>query len=304
MIAVGAAAAERSVLTCPCCESDKVKRAFEKGESGFYSCHKCCLTFIWPRPDDAALVDLYEDYGRRYYSSEGVKRYLLSANHYHREIELLSRTSQAGTLLDVGCSIGGFVKAAGELGYEAQGIDISGVSVAVGQSAGLKIQSGDFLRTAFADSFDVITMWATLEHLPEPSRYVQRALKMLRPGGVFLASVPNYAGITQRLIGRKDRYVGSDHLNYWTARGFASYLQKFNLQILETLTFGFNPLTLVRDAMDRGQSCGCEQMASEQTNAASWKSGWIGKGHRVAERVLNFGLLGDSVAVAGRLRGQ
>jgi 2-polyprenyl-3-methyl-5-hydroxy-6-metoxy-1,4-benzoquinol methylase len=304
MIAVAAAAAERSVLKCPCCESDKVKRAFEKGESGFYSCHKCRLTFVWPRPEDAALVGHYEDYGRRYYSSEGLKGYLLSVNHYRREIELLSRTLQTGTLLDVGCSVGGFVKAAGELGYEAQGIDISNASVAVGQSAGLKIQSGDFLQTVFPHSFDVIAMWATLEHLPEPSRYVQRARELLRPGGVFLASVPNYAGITQRLIGRKDRYVGSDHLNYWTARGFASYLQKFNLQILETLTFGFNPLTLVKDAMNRGQNCDCEQMAVEQTNSASWKSGWIGRGHRVAERVLNLGLLGDSVAVAGKLRGQ
>ena len=33
---------------------------------------------------------------------------------------------------------------------------------------------------------------------------------MLRPGGVLLASVPNYSGITQRLIGKKDRYVGID----------------------------------------------------------------------------------------------
>jgi len=289
---------------CLCCESTEMSRAFEKGGADFYKCRGCGFTLIWPRPDDAALVSLYEDYGRRYYSTEGVKRYLLSANHYRREIELLSRACRTGTLLDVGCSIGGFVKAAGELGYEAQGIDISRVSVAVGQSAGLMVRSGDFLRTTFADNFDVISMWATLEHLPEPSRYVQRALKMLRPGGIFLASVPNYAGITQRLVGKKDRYVGSDHLNYWTARGFASYLQKFNLQILETLTFGFNPMTLVKAALNRGQNCDCEQMAVEQSNSASWKDGWIGRAHGVTERVLNLGMLGDTVAVAGKLRGQ
>jgi 2-polyprenyl-3-methyl-5-hydroxy-6-metoxy-1,4-benzoquinol methylase len=289
---------------CQCCESTEVSLSFEKGGSDFYKCSGCRFTFIWPLPNDTALVELYQDYGRRYYSNDGVKEYLLSANHYRREIELLSRTAHAGTLLDVGCSIGGFVKAAGELRYAAQGIDISGVSAAVGQSAGLKIQSGDFLQTVFPDRFDVITMWATLEHLPEPSRYVQRALKMLRPGGVFLASVPNYSGITQRLIGKKDRYVGSDHLNYWAARGFASYLQKFNLEILEIFTFGFNPLTLVKAAMGRGQNCDCEQMAVEQTSSASWKSGWIGRGHRATERVLNLGLLGDTVAVAGKLRGE
>jgi len=99
------------------------------------------------------------------------------------------------------------VGAARTLGYTAEGIDISPASVAVGQRLGLKIQAGDFLYTEFATRFDVITLWATLEHLPDPNRYVKRAREHPRPGGVLLASVPNFGGITQRLIGTRDRYV-------------------------------------------------------------------------------------------------
>jgi hypothetical protein len=144
-------------------------------------------------------------------------------------------------------------------------------------------------------------MWATLEHLPEPNRYVQCAREWLRPGGVLLASVPNFSGITQRLLGSRDRYVGIDHLNYWTARSFEAYINRFGFEVLATETSGFNPLTILKDWRNRGQTVGCEQMAVEQKTVASLKGTWLHHGQRIAEKLLNVGLLGDAVAVAARL---
>jgi len=290
-------------VECPLCESEQVSLSFEKDRVNYYACRSCTFTFIFPYPDDKTLQRHYDDYGRRYYSLEGLKDFLLSQKHCDREIALLLRTTKAGSLLDVGCSVGGFVRAAGELGYTAEGIDVSASSVAVGQSVGVNVRAGDFLSADFPDRFDVITMWATLEHLPEPNRYVARARELLRPGGVLLASVPNYSGITQRLIGKKDRYVGIDHLNYWTARGFAAYFRRFNFEVLEVVTYGFNPITLLNDLRGRGQSCDCEQMAVDQKASASLKGGWIERTQRIAEKVLDMGSLGDCVAFAARLPG-
>lgn len=293
---------QRRTLQCPCCGSQHVARSFNKGGIDYYACSSCSLTFIFPCPDDVALQAHYEDYGRRYYSVDGLKQFLLSSTHYRREVQLLVRIASGGTLLDVGCSVGGFVKAAGELGFIAEGIDISLPSVTVGREAGLKIQAGDFLHKDFSTTFDIITMWATLEHLPLPNRYVERARELLRPGGLLLASVPNFSGITQHLIGTKDRYVGIDHLNYWTARGFASYLQGFGFEVLEVVTSGFNPITLIKDWLGSQNPVDCEQMAVEQKQVASIKGTCLTHVQRTVERVLNLGLLGDSVAVACRLR--
>ncbi len=286
---------------CPCCESARVEVSFQKNQVDYYVCHHCDFTFVYPRPDDRTLRDHYDDYGLRYYSTPGLKDFLLSANHYQREISLLVQTTTSGSLLDVGCSVGGFVRAAGECGYEAEGIDISPSSVSVGQEAGLNLQAGDCLSAAFPAKFDVITMWATLEHLSDPNRYVQCAREWLRPGGMLLASVPNFGGITNHLIGTKDRYVGVDHLNYWTARGFALYLQRFGFEIQRMVTCGFNPLTLYRDWRNPGMPVECEQMAVEQQQSASLRSTWIRHAHHVVEKLLNVGLLGDQVAVAARL---
>lgn len=41
------------------------------------------------------------------------------------------------------------------------------------------------------ESFDVVSMLAILEHLPDPNRALTEALRVLRPGGIVVASCPN-----------------------------------------------------------------------------------------------------------------
>src|ERR1700735_732478 len=102
---------------CPCCQSEEVGPLFCKDEIDYYLCRACRFTFIFPWPDDQTLQNHYSDYGRRYYSRDGLKEFLLSSNHYHRELELLSRTAKLPcSVLDVGCSVGGFVRVAGARG--------------------------------------------------------------------------------------------------------------------------------------------------------------------------------------------
>src|SRR5213592_290907 len=138
---------------CPCCESEQVSLSFEKDQVNYYACQSCRLTFIFPYPDDKTLQRHYTDYGERYYTLDGLKDFLLSRDHYPSELSLLFRTTNVGALLDVGCSVGGFVRAAGERGYSAEGIDVSATSVAVGQSVGLNVRAGDFLSSSFAIRF-------------------------------------------------------------------------------------------------------------------------------------------------------
>lgn len=42
-----------------------------------------------------------------------------------------------------------------------------------------------------ANSADTITMLAVLEHLPQPEKAVAEAFRILKPGGVFLVTVPS-----------------------------------------------------------------------------------------------------------------
>jgi SAM-dependent methyltransferase len=51
---------------------------------------------------------------------------------------------------------------------------------------------GDATRLPFADArFDAVTMFDVIEHVPDDSRAMAEALRVLRPGGMLLVSTPN-----------------------------------------------------------------------------------------------------------------
>jgi SAM-dependent methyltransferase len=52
----------------------------------------------------------------------------------------------------------------------------------------------DVERMTFADdSFDVVCSFETIEHLPNPDRFVAEVARVLRPDGIFLVSTPKVA---------------------------------------------------------------------------------------------------------------
>lgn len=57
---------------------------------------------------------------------------------------------------------------------------------------GLRFICGDAARLPFADeSFEAVTLFDVLEHVPDDRAAVREVLRVLRPGGVALVSTPN-----------------------------------------------------------------------------------------------------------------
>jgi SAM-dependent methyltransferase len=110
-------------------------------------------------------------------------------------------------VLDLGCRYGALTR------HYVEGNDIVGVDVdrdALEQAAGLGIE------TCWADveeplpfddeSFDVVVCGELLEHVRDPHALVAESARVLRPGGTFVASVPNGFRLKNRLLfllGRK-----------------------------------------------------------------------------------------------------
>lgn len=76
-----------------------------------------------------------------------------------------------------------------------------------------------------ANSADTVTMLAVLEHLPHPERSVKEAYRILKPGGVFLVTVPSARTesilpilaklglVRQEMIDQHENYFSHDHLH-------------------------------------------------------------------------------------------
>lgn len=85
---------------------------------------------------------------------------------------------------------------------------------------GLKITTGHLQSVTFPDgAYDLITMWHSLEHMPEPRDSLEKVRSYLLPKGKLLIALPNVASYDARFYER--HWVALDaprHLWHFTPK--------------------------------------------------------------------------------------
>jgi SAM-dependent methyltransferase len=114
-------------------------------------------------------------------------------------------------VLDVGCRYGALT-AAYVAGNEVVGLDVDRDALAEAAKLGIETVWGDADEPLpFEDeSFDAVVAGELLEHLRFPDRTVAEMRRVLRPGGLFVGSVPNSYRLKSRLrflLGRPPEFA-------------------------------------------------------------------------------------------------
>ena len=130
-----------------------------------------------------------------------------------------------GRLLDVGCASGKFLGQMRAMGWSVAGIEFDAEAAAKATTITPDVFVGDPVDAPYAPaSFDVITAFHVIEHLPFPREALARMLGWLAPGGLILVEVPNVAGVGGRLFGR-----------YWSGLDFPRHLVHFTPRTMEEM---------------------------------------------------------------------
>jgi SAM-dependent methyltransferase len=117
------------------------------------------------------------------------------------------------TILDVGCGAGGMLGPLARYG-QVTGVDTSPELVEFCRSRGFeRVQVGSAYKLpADGDSVDLITLFDTIEHVPDDERVLRECRRALAAEGVLFISVPAY----QFLYANNDRVA--HHERRYTAR--------------------------------------------------------------------------------------
>ncbi|MBC7381727.1 MAG: methyltransferase domain-containing protein [Bacteroidia bacterium] len=114
-------------------------------------------------------------------------------------------------ILDIGCGNGNMSLALGSLGYFVTGIDIDKTSIEhatiLNTFKNVKFEVNDANSLAVKDAFDVVVCSEVLEHLKQPRELTESIYRILKPGGVFIATVPNGYGPREVLITRPMQWL-------------------------------------------------------------------------------------------------
>ncbi|MCC7139821.1 MAG: class I SAM-dependent methyltransferase [Planctomycetes bacterium] len=230
------------VACCPVCESPGGRARFLPDVS---QCATCRVLYRSPRPTQREIVRSY-DAGTTYarWQDERPVRDLL----WRKRLRTIARFRPSGDLLDIGTGDGEFLRhAAGA--YAVRCTEVSAAGADHVRRRGFEPQIGDFLALDVPEaSFDVVTLWHVLEHVPWPGRVLAKVEATLRPGGIVAVAVPNER---RPLLWRRRRkrplgtlgWGEEIHLTHFVPTTLRRTMARVGLRVLE---FGVDDVELER----------------------------------------------------------
>jgi len=207
------------ILECPACGG------FSLGEA--------------PKAASESTADYEGEYLKRgkgsnkltgYYDYEAELK--LHVRNFGQYLALIRRYSKGTSLLDVGCASGHFLIAASQAGFQAKGLDVSEAATQRVRELGFEAWTGFPDSIEIPERFDVITLWETIEHLPEPDAVLQRIRSWLKPDGILAVATGDNTSLVSRMLGKRWWYlVPPDHVVYYNPRALEIVLERNGFQI-------------------------------------------------------------------------
>ena len=232
---------EAGQRACPLCNGLERSLLFRREVWEVVACRQCGMVFVGnnlayeTQIQDHDWIDGYRNEHERRRREHPVLLFISSLTRRLKP-ELVDRLfaqtlrwRKEGKLLDFGCGHGSFLEKAAA-SFDVMGVEISPrlAEMARKRMPTTKILEGPVTEVSLpAMAFDVVTQFGYLEHEWQPLAALRAAHRALRPGGVTVLNVPNYASWNRRIMGTNwCGYHLPDHCNYFTPGTLRTMLEK------------------------------------------------------------------------------
>jgi 2-polyprenyl-3-methyl-5-hydroxy-6-metoxy-1,4-benzoquinol methylase len=146
---------------------------------------------------------------------------------------------QKGNLLDIGAGTGDFLATAKKAGWKTTGIEPNEKAKAIAISKGVSFAEN--LESIQSHSFDVITMWHVLEHVPDLENQIKELKRLVKPNGTIIIAVPNYKSFDAKYYGEFwAAYDVPRHLWHFSKIAIEKLFAKENMKLIKILPMIFD----------------------------------------------------------------
>jgi len=224
------------MTACIICHSNDFRLIGQVYDHKLYECTNCELITVYPIPSTDQLSDYYnspEYHSRKRYTS--TSKY----NPWASRISILQSLNKGNRILDVGCATGHFLYEAYQKGFKGLGIDLSEEAI---EQAKIKLGKDSAISIDLKDlpvdrKFDIVTMWALIEHVRNPRVEIQAMSNQLRVGGLLAISTPNSDSLSQRKKGINWRYhIPPEHLFCFNKKNITQLLESEGFKVVKIVT--------------------------------------------------------------------
>lgn len=165
-------------------------------------------------------------YGQMYADPQLLRHYLVDSRlDFYRQVaqKVVSHfygDKASATCLDVGCGTGHLLAELRSASFSGRLVGLDSATAAGDQvrAHGLDLEFyPDYLSAQpWQDEFDLVLCTEVLEHCEYPANIVQDMLRVIKPGGMIVITVPD---------GRKDTWDG--HIHFWSPESFKLFIESF-----------------------------------------------------------------------------
>ena len=253
-------------IVCKICRTEEIKlignpvichnfpRASQR-DYKIYQCNNCKYYFVYPE------IDLSQEewrilYEGGYFDEANITKWQRKLHETERKTRLKYIQSkmaiEKGKFLDMGCGEGSVLREAYNNGFDPYGVDIAyNLSI---KNSSFNFFKGNLFEANFPDNyFSAIYMDSVLEHILDPMEILQELRRILKPGGVFFAIVPNESSLYNFIIEfacalsfQSHKYckirpfVAPYHVHGFNPKSLRSALSTNKFTEIEIKTFGGN----------------------------------------------------------------
>ncbi|MBJ2174133.1 class I SAM-dependent methyltransferase [Aureibaculum sp. A20] len=223
------------------------------------------LLVTTPQPKEEELGKYYES--ESYISHSDTKKSVVdklyhSVRNYtiKKKVKLINAfNADEKTILDIGAGTGDFLAACQIDGWKVTGVEPNEKAVEILNSklGSFKVQIFSDIYELNSESYDVITMWHVLEHVPNLREYIAKLKLLLKPNGTLIVAVPNFKSFDANHY--KEFWAAYDvprHLWHFSRKSISDLFGQENMKVEKVLPMKFDSfyVSLLSEKYKTGKS--------------------------------------------------
>lgn len=228
---------------CEICESTDLSTFLEctdhfltKEKFQLSKCNACGFVFVNPRPGNEKLKFYYDS--PKYISHSGTEQGIINKIYkrvrkitLEKKLKLIKKHTTGTRILDIGCGSGELLNIFKVNNWQTMGVEPNenARNYAINEY-GLKVVEENEIEKIPDQSFDAISLWHVIEHIPGLQKRMTELKRILKTSGTLFIAVPHY-----------NSYDAAHYKEYWAAYDVPRHLWHFTPTTLEMLCkkYGF-----------------------------------------------------------------
>jgi 2-polyprenyl-3-methyl-5-hydroxy-6-metoxy-1,4-benzoquinol methylase len=223
---------------CLVCNGTNIHALHGYERHDLLKCSDCGFVFMRKIPTSKELEDYYSVYA---YEKE---KKIPEPTRVSLEglLDSFEKYRKNNRILDVGCGEGWILELAMKRGWQPYGTEFSSKAIEICEKKGIKMYAGVLKAEDIKEKdFDIIVSSETIEHINNPREELANIHQLLRKGGLFYITTPNFNSYLRRMM--KDKYAiikYPEHLSYYTTTTLNKLLRNTGFSKVKLMTTGIS----------------------------------------------------------------